>query len=61
MHQSRNFKNAFTGLVSGMAYSALFKLIGGREPFNIRKRHLDSKQTQPADKFKVIIFLNIAN
>lgn len=55
LKQTRNFKNSFKNIFTGMAYSGLFKVLGGREPFDLRKNQIDSKQTWPADKFKVTV------
>lgn len=40
-----------------MAYSGMFKLFTGKEPFDIRKSKVDSKATKPAANYSVIASL----
>ena len=39
---SRNFKNSFKTLYTGLAYGGVFKFLNGREPFDIRNKKKDS-------------------
>lgn len=58
---TRNFKNSFKNLFTGMAYSGVFKVLGGCEPFDLRKKEADSTKIEPASKFKVPRTTNAAN
>lgn len=42
LYQTRNFKNSFHNIYSGLIYSGFFKLFGGLEPFDIRNDKKDS-------------------
>lgn len=54
LYQTRNFKNSFKNIFTGLAYSGIFKLLGGREPFSLQNKKVDSQSTEPASKHKVL-------
>jgi hypothetical protein len=43
LYQTRNFKNSFKNIIAGFAYSAVFKILNGNEPFHLRKNKVDSQ------------------
>ena len=45
LYQSRNFKNSFKNLYTGLAYGGIFKFLKGREPIDLRQKKKDSEQT----------------
>lgn len=55
---SRNFKNSFKNLYTGLAYAGVFKVLNGNEPFDIRNKKKDCDTTKPASNYKV--FYNLA-
>lgn len=54
LYESRNFKNSFKTLKTGLAYGGLFKFLNGRQPFDIRSKEKDCDATKPKDNFKPI-------
>jgi hypothetical protein len=58
LHQTRNFKNSFHNIFSGLMYSGFFKVFGGVEPFDIRNDKKDSQNwVKPASEFEVTYYL----
>ncbi len=53
LHSARNFKNSFKNIYTGLAYSGLYKILGGMEPFDMRNSKKDSQQTERKGKHKV--------
>lgn len=53
LHAARNIKNSFKNLYTGLLYGGVYKLLGGKEPIDIRNRGKDSEKTQPAREYKV--------
>lgn len=47
LYESRNFKNSFKNLWTGMAYGGVFKFLNGKEPFDIRNKKKDCDATHP--------------
>lgn len=60
LKQTRNFKNSFKNLYTGLAYGGLFKFLKGKEPFDLRNKVKDSKKTSPAAKYEVSLCDNFS-
>lgn len=54
MHESRNFKNSFKNLYTGLFYGGLFKFLNGMEPFNLRNKQRDCDALKAHQHFQVI-------
>jgi hypothetical protein len=55
LHAARNFKGSFKNLYTGLIYGGIYKLLEGKEPFELRNKAIDSDKTEPANKYKVMI------
>lgn len=52
---ARNIKNSFKhGIYAGLAYGGVYKLLNGKEPFDLRNSKKDSEVTEKANKHKVL-------
>lgn len=53
LHAARNIKGSFKNLYTGLIYGGVYKLLEGKEPFDLRNKGTDSSKTEPARNHKV--------